>query len=130
MGICSEKEWHEKDCIIDGSATAKIESSVNVFLKTPAQKVLLATCDGEKIFRMQSGFQTVSHCLFDGVHALFCPTRFWPCQMFVSFEVEWTRCTLIGWSVCCSSVPELHSRLGVQDFVSLPPRNNIARLDQ
>ena len=42
LGICSEKECHEKDCIIDGSATAKIESYVNVFLNTPAQKVLFA----------------------------------------------------------------------------------------
>ena len=41
-GICSEKECHEKDCIVGGSATGKIEFYVNVFLKKPTQKDLFA----------------------------------------------------------------------------------------
>lgn len=40
--VCSEKECHEKDRIMDGSATGKIECYVNVFLKKPAQKDLFA----------------------------------------------------------------------------------------
>ena len=55
--ICleKEKEYREKNRIIDRSATRKFECYVNVCLKKPTQKNLFAEvpgklrCDGEKI---------------------------------------------------------------------------------